>query len=273
MRAIAAMLGACLLSACSGNGKGLDENGRPVQQTSNDELTATFDSIQQHVFTPICTACHTGSTAPLGLRLDEGVSYAMLVNVASVEDPTLKRIDPGNPDASYLIHKIEGTASVGGRMPLGGSPLPPATIAVIRQWISDGAQPPAGVAPQRLSKLLPAWPPQDSQIKAPRELIVTANDALDTTTLQNSIELVRAGGDEGFNDGNEQIIPVDAQVITANPTVISITPRTPWVADLYELHINAAGSVQITDLSGRVVDGNDDAVAGGEFVLRFAVEE
>ena len=47
----------------------------------------------------------------------------------------------GNPDGSYLIQKLEGRASVGARMPLGGPYLDAATIGVIRQWISSGAQP------------------------------------------------------------------------------------------------------------------------------------
>jgi hypothetical protein len=261
------------VSACSGNGKGLDENGRPVQQTDDNDLKPTFDSIQQHVFTPICTACHTGATAPLGLRLDDGVSYAMLVNVASVEEPTAKRIDPGNPDGSYLVHKIEGTASVGGRMPLGGAPLPAETIAVIRQWISDGAQPPAAIQPAHLAKLQSAWPPNGATVKAPRELIVTADAELDTNLFANNIELVRAGGDDDFTNGNEQAVAIDVRIVTMNPTVLAIMPRSAWVADRYELRINTNAAIQISDLDGRPIDGDNDAVAGGVFDMRFVVEE
>ena len=103
-------------------------------------LQPTFASIQSNVFTPICT--HV-SFRRVPRRSDCGSrkapSYAMLVNAPSVEAPTLLRVAPGNPDASYLIQKIEGTAAVGGRMPLNGPPLPAETIAVIRQWITDGA--------------------------------------------------------------------------------------------------------------------------------------
>jgi hypothetical protein len=273
MRAIAAMLCACLLSACSGNGKGLDENGRPLQQSGETELTATFDSIQQHVFTPICTACHTGATAPLGLRLDEGVSYAMLVNVTSTEDPTHKRIAPGNPDASYLVHKIQGIAAVGGRMPLGGSALSPATIAIIRQWITDGAQPPVSLASDRMSKLMAVWPPQDAQIAPPRELIVTANTELDTTTLANSIELVRKSADDVLGNAKDERVPIDISIINSNPTVLAISPMTPWVAGEYELRINNDSSIHITDLNGRALSADNDGTELAEFPLRFAVEK
>jgi hypothetical protein len=42
-------------------------------------LEATFASIQENVFTPICTAGHVGAAAPQGLRLDEANNYAPLV--------------------------------------------------------------------------------------------------------------------------------------------------------------------------------------------------
>src|SRR5690242_10705215 len=108
-----------LLMSCGGSGEGLDENGRPGNGSSGSTLTPDLHSIQEHVFTPICTTCHTGATAPLGFRLDEGSSFAMLVNASSVEVPSLRRVSPGNPDQSYLIQKLEGHAAVGGQMPLG----------------------------------------------------------------------------------------------------------------------------------------------------------
>src|SRR5690606_18077686 len=132
---------------CAGDGEGLDENGRPIsEEDSGGELTATFESIQDTVLTPICTTCHTGASAPLGLRLDEGASYALLVNAPSAEVEGVLRVDPGNPDDSYLIRKLEGTAEVGGRMPLNAPALPASTIAIIRQWIVEGAQAPASDA-------------------------------------------------------------------------------------------------------------------------------
>ncbi len=86
-----------------------------------------------------------GRGRTLGLRLTEDASYAAIVNQPSVERPALKRVDPGNPDASYLLQKVSGTAAVGGRMPLGGPPLPADAIAALRQWILDGAAAPRNV--------------------------------------------------------------------------------------------------------------------------------
>jgi len=47
-----------------------------------------------------------------------------------------------DPDGSFLIHKLEGTQTVGGQMPADAPPFPflqQATINVIRQWIQDDA--------------------------------------------------------------------------------------------------------------------------------------
>lgn len=140
---------AASLGACSGNGEGLDSNGRPLDGgAGGGALTADFQSIQDHVFTPICTQCHAGAAAPQGLDLSQGKSYGNLVNVPSNEVPSFLRVAPGDPNNSYLIQKLEGTAAVGAQMPDGCPVSRPCldadTIGVIRQWIQNGAPPPAG---------------------------------------------------------------------------------------------------------------------------------
>ena len=93
----------------------------------------------QPIFTNRCVQCHSGSNPPRGLRLDSTNSYANLVNVASSEIPSLKRVEPGDDNNSYLVQKIEGTAAVGVRMPASGEPLTAAQIRSIRLWIAEGA--------------------------------------------------------------------------------------------------------------------------------------
>jgi hypothetical protein len=124
------------------SGEGLDSSGRPVGEggSTGGGLAPTFSSIQREVLTPRCTVCHSGAAAPVGLRLDEGASYGLLVGVASRESGGTLRVAPGRPDDSYLVHKLEGRSAVGARMPLGGPFLDEATIAVIREWIARGAQ-------------------------------------------------------------------------------------------------------------------------------------
>jgi hypothetical protein len=123
---------------CAGDGTGLDEFGNPIGTSS--ELGPTLSSIQANIFTPICTQCHTGAAAPLGLALDAGAARQNLVRVPSVELSNLLRVDPRRTDSSYVVWKIEGRPGiVGGRMPLGLPPLSPAQIAAVRTWIDEGA--------------------------------------------------------------------------------------------------------------------------------------
>ena len=131
------------LAACgAGNGEGLDQNGQPLTSGSGAiSLAPTLASIQDNVFSIRCAVpgCHGGPTAQQGLRLDPGFAYGNLINVASPRDQNLIRVIPGNPDASFIIQKLEGTQTLGDRMPLFGPYLPQTTIDVIRQWIHDGA--------------------------------------------------------------------------------------------------------------------------------------
>ena len=112
---------------------------------SNGTPPVTLSQIQASVFTPICSGCHNGSNPPGGAlpgsqNLTAGNSFAALVGVASLEQPALRRVKPGDPDNSYLIQKLEGAASISGsRMPLGGPFLDQATIDEIKSWISSGA--------------------------------------------------------------------------------------------------------------------------------------
>ena len=102
----------------------------------------TLTKLQADIFTPICSGCHTGVGAGLpGVQnLTAGNTYASIVDVTSIEDPTLKRVNPSDPDNSYLVRKIEGAAGIAGvRMPAGGSPLTQAQIDEVRAWIAAGA--------------------------------------------------------------------------------------------------------------------------------------
>ena len=102
----------------------------------------SFAQLQSQIFTPICSACHTGvgTSLPGSMNLTAGNAYASLVNVASVEQPALKRVNPGDPTSSYLVQKLEGAAGISGaRMPFGGPYLDQATIDKVVNWITQGA--------------------------------------------------------------------------------------------------------------------------------------
>ena len=71
---------------------------------------------------------------------DANASFASLVGVTSLEDANFMRVEANDPDNSYLIQKLEGTASTGAQMPFGATPLDQATIDNIRTWIDNGAE-------------------------------------------------------------------------------------------------------------------------------------
>jgi hypothetical protein len=102
----------------------------------------SFENDIQPLLDTYCTNCHEGPRPPMGLSLEATQSYGLAVNVGSREARKLRRVQPGDPDASYLYRKITGTqTSAGGS----GTPMPPGEtlsadeIARIRDWIAQGA--------------------------------------------------------------------------------------------------------------------------------------
>lgn len=129
--------------ACAGDGLGTTEpedndDPRPVGTP-----TASFREVQP-IFTQSCalSRCHSGVSPAGDMNLVEGLAYANIVDITS-SVPSLKRVRPGLPDSSFLVHKIQGTqASVGGaglRMPAANCCLSQDQIDLIRSWIAKGA--------------------------------------------------------------------------------------------------------------------------------------
>ncbi len=103
---------------------------------------ATFSQVQSQIFTASCafSGCHGGSSPAQGMNLSAGSAYSAVVNVPSNERPTLDRIEPNDPAASYLYLKVIGDPSiVGSQMPLGDPPLSQTLIDLLRDWIERGA--------------------------------------------------------------------------------------------------------------------------------------
>jgi hypothetical protein len=75
------------------------------------------------------------------MNLLTGVSYASLVGVASTGKPGAVRVIPGDPENSYIVHKLEGRSDIAGvRMPRGNGPfLTEGQMLVIKRWIANGA--------------------------------------------------------------------------------------------------------------------------------------
>lgn len=133
---------------------GINPGATEVVATSNMAMafasitvvaSAGFTADVQAIFNTSCAfanGCHAGPSPQQGQDLSAGNAYASIVNVASMELPTMLRINPGDPLSSYLVHKIRGThLSVGGqgvRMPFGGQ-LTQNEIDIVRAWVQNGA--------------------------------------------------------------------------------------------------------------------------------------
>lgn len=96
----------------------------------------------QPIWLSACITCHSGSGAGGRLTLQEGSSYASLVNKnGNAACGTVPRVVPEQPDASLLVQKISGE-SCGGRMPqldVDYFDRNPGELTRIRSWILAGA--------------------------------------------------------------------------------------------------------------------------------------
>lgn len=285
---IAASLIGVLLGAagCSGNGDGLDENGRPIgggppPPPPPPPGTSDFKKIQDTIFTPACVGCHAGAGAPRGLRLDEGNSYALLVGVASAEVPALQRVKAGDAENSYLVHKIEGRAAVGGRMPLGGPPLPQADIDLIKQWIVAGAPAATATGMSAMSGKLQSYqlvstvPANGERSPAVDQIMLVFNHPVDAALAQSGVfDLAASGGDGSFGDDTDITLPFGRIAVSlANPTVIYLQLRQPLMPETYRLTLRGEGATVLADVDSRVLDGDGDGVGGGDAHVVFTVLE
>ncbi len=88
--------------------------------------TVDFARDIQPIFKANCERCHGAKISQADLRLDE-------------KNLALKVITPGNSKASRLMQRILGEGGEA-RMPMGGEPLKPEQIELIRKWIDAGAR-------------------------------------------------------------------------------------------------------------------------------------
>lgn len=253
---------ALVLAGCTaGNGEGLDANGQPIP--INPPVASDFQEIQDTVFTPICTQCHIGANAPLGLRLDAANSYALLVNVASGEVPGLLRVNPGNANQSYLVQKIRGTASVGGRMPLGQAALPQDRIDLIVNWVTAGA-PQAGAPPNNLVV--------GSSIPAAGEIAPAGTSKLTVIFAGEVDASLAASNTFELRDAFDQPVTLaQVRVPQGRPNVVELTLGGALPAGSYQLTVHGEGPVALADTAGRVLDGDADGKPGGDYLMSFDV--
>jgi hypothetical protein len=278
-----AALALLILAACAGNGEGLDANGRPLVPgggSAPPPLSADFDSIQANVFTPICSVCHVGGSAPEGLRLDAADSYNLLVGVPSTEVPSIMRVKPGDPDNSYIIQKLEGHAAVGAQMPDGCPTTQPClsadTIAFIAQWITNGAPASASAvahaaahpAALAITSIVPDGDEPVSQ--SPPQILIAFNHDLDVTQIDpRSVHIERLI--PGAPQAPAEIIPARLSVSPANLRALLVWPSAALPAGHYRVVMNAGSAAQFQDIAGQAVSAGMPT-EGGAVISTFDIE-
>jgi hypothetical protein len=111
------------------------------------DIPVSFVGQVQPIFTANCVQgnCHDAISPKQGLNLEAGSAIADLVGVLAEEcnDGRL-RVAPGDPDNSYLLHKVLGVDMCSGvQMPQIGGPgddtLADPDLAALSAWICQGA--------------------------------------------------------------------------------------------------------------------------------------
>ncbi len=149
------LLTAALLHGCTGpraDDSAADTSEPPIGEACAEPAAVMSDH---------CTSCHNSTNAVAGLSL---ANIGTAVGADSTQSE-LPLIAAGDPDQSYLLHKMRGTHGVVGGMgtempPPGLESVPEARIQLIADWIAAGASCEGG-SPDTGSTLdpLPPWEP------------------------------------------------------------------------------------------------------------------
>lgn len=97
----------------------------------------------QPIWTANCTgvACHDATQSAEGLNLTASASRTEIINVTSSQCGAYKRVEPGSPERSYLVMKLQGSGPclIGTKMPKATQGLPANQLQLVRDWIFNGA--------------------------------------------------------------------------------------------------------------------------------------
>lgn len=139
MRFPLALAAALALAACEGPRVG------PHTGAGGGGTAATYAGITNGLMVPRCAtgACHGGAAPVAFPSCDADRWYGAMVEVESQQAPGMKLIAPGDPEQSYLVHKLRGTHGLvgggGARMPIADAALDDDEQAAVEAWIANGA--------------------------------------------------------------------------------------------------------------------------------------
>lgn len=270
----------CFLCACgAGSGEGLDASGQPIGENNNDDNSngddgndnsgVSLQKLVEEIFdndalgTQRCTNCHSGASPLGGLNLQSvELAYSNLVGadgegVTANGNAAFKRVEPGMPDESYLILKLEGDPRAGNQMPLNETPLSQTQINMVRDWIANGAMPAnSNAKPTVISKV--ARPAENRlHLRFSRPLLAAQNpgDAMEIYFIENDTAWMAARDDYEIESKGQDVY---------------IKLRFPQSdIDGWRIEVNARGLPAIYDSHLRAVDGDNNNQEGGMFRYEY----
>ena len=115
----------------------------PLTSGAGEGETVSFQADLLPVLKARCAVCHMTGKEPGGMALTPDNAWPDLVSQDAFGAAGWQRVAPGDPDASYLMHKLWGShRSVGGsgsRMPMHQPALPKSVQEQFASWILAGA--------------------------------------------------------------------------------------------------------------------------------------
>ncbi|MFZ9661942.1 MAG: hypothetical protein ACO29O_08695 [Chitinophagaceae bacterium] len=234
--------------------------------------TPSFDIIQEKILNVSCalSGCHASvsdaSFSQHGLVLSPGKSFANLVGIlsknAAAATMGMKRVNPKDPDNSFLMHKIaceaghhSSSENFGSQMPMGGNFLTRGQVEFIRSWIVNGASATDGSVNVSILDDTTPCQPQIEPLPAPtsgfqmkispfdipanfeREIFVRKNTPNTETAYINRIQL------RGMSNSHHLVIYSFRN--------LSLLPTVDVLRDLR----NANGSINIDNLQNHIFLG------------------
>lgn len=270
-----------LLMACgAGSGDGLDDNGEPLGGSPGVSPEPTTEPSPEpgpsaptlaRLVTDIfdnpelgdqrCTNCHAGASPLGGLNLDsELLAYAALVGdsgegVTANGNSSFKRVQPGSPDESYIVLKLEGDSRAGNPMPLGQAPLNAALIQQVRDWITNGAPfSGGGSSPAKITASHKSEPGV-----AVYEISLHSSRPLEQPLSTRAVQVY------WHNGGESTLANPEDWLLFVQPGGALVYLFPPAGLEAGELVINDSDYSTVLDQLGNELDGDGDLQPGGAF--------
>ncbi len=140
---LAVALLAFVLPGCPGgddddSSAGDDDDATAADDDDAATPPASFTSDVMPLFAGC--GCHMTGNPSAAFSLEANAAYANMVDVASTLHGSMDRVEPGDPENSFLLLKVrEASPPAGDQMPPTGPYLGQAEIDTITQWINEGA--------------------------------------------------------------------------------------------------------------------------------------